>query len=763
MSGLPEGWEADYDGRRWFYTYQPNGHIQYHFPSEGDEFPDFVDPSSPAPNLAPEERLQSQQQVRRHGSSQAGRFPRRNLSPYWDDQTSVAGFPGSTASQKDRTIGLGQTESRAREEHDAAAEIFQPESLMFLGPSAYNDVSPLEDENEEEEEAVARRTISGAGTSPRKSSPRIESQRYATGTFDGHIHDYPPHQMSVDGTRSDSEATSQGNLPPHARILTEREVPSRQIVAVQWIDPVGRIPEMASAETARAYIETNPDPVEAPDNSVLAPIEVSTSTNIAELAAPDESETSDHRRVLSDTTLSHCNKASPVGMYITKPLLETGKEGRTRYDTGHDKPPLGHIRVPLEKLQTPGGLEIDPKHYRPYHPRHASPSRASNPRGLSRNLRSSPTSLQREGSLLLGSGFEPHRDPEAVPSVLATPSTRPDMPPVQQHRQASSQVAPSPVDSVRIIGQEDSLEQGKLVSEGSRQSIPRRAVRNTASQPQSTTVNRLNHGQEPMFTENKVGVPANFDLEEPKGSLPRPRYEQPSTVPPYPCSPVLAQRKPLIATALDPLSFAVPSAQPPWLATGPASDIQRRPSAISRKAVPDHNPTTDMSMADEYRHATSVEGVPQRKPCLGGPAVAACSSRPQSLSAGIIPPAKPFDSPNIPSPSNAMFSVPSWTRRLGKQAMAARFSRSTSLYLGRTAAQRALDHLGNMTPGFSSHGKHASLDRATATHVVDAHAPTPHQLQQPPVHLHPSYSVMSPSSITRKAVQSMKPPEHATE
>ena len=66
MAGLPPGWEWDYDGQRWFYTYKPTGHVQYHFPTEGDEFPSFVDEGSPVPKLAPEERLESQQQLKRN-------------------------------------------------------------------------------------------------------------------------------------------------------------------------------------------------------------------------------------------------------------------------------------------------------------------------------------------------------------------------------------------------------------------------------------------------------------------------------------------------------------------------------------------------------------------------------------------------------------------------------------------------------------------------------------------------------------------------
>jgi hypothetical protein len=102
MSGLPDNWEADYDGRRWFYKYKPTGHVQYHFPKEGDEFPDFIDSFSPVPDLAPEERLESQQQVRRHGSTTT--VPAK-LSPKKDD----GGYGMSaTARPVSMTLGLGR-------------------------------------------------------------------------------------------------------------------------------------------------------------------------------------------------------------------------------------------------------------------------------------------------------------------------------------------------------------------------------------------------------------------------------------------------------------------------------------------------------------------------------------------------------------------------------------------------------------------------------------------------------------------------------
>ncbi|KAM7220122.1 hypothetical protein V8F06_004450 [Rhypophila decipiens] len=36
--GLPQNWEWDHDGKRWFYRYRPTGYAQYNFPQVGDEY-----------------------------------------------------------------------------------------------------------------------------------------------------------------------------------------------------------------------------------------------------------------------------------------------------------------------------------------------------------------------------------------------------------------------------------------------------------------------------------------------------------------------------------------------------------------------------------------------------------------------------------------------------------------------------------------------------------------------------------------------------
>ncbi|KAJ4136327.1 hypothetical protein NW768_003939 [Fusarium equiseti] len=240
MSGLPDNWEADYDGRRWFYKYKPTGHVQYHFPKEGDEFPDFIDSFSPVPDLAPEERLESQQQVRRHGSTTT--VPAK-LSPKKDD----GGYGMSAMARPVSMTWDGSYE----EEHT----VFQPENFMYLGPGTYTDVSPLA----EEEEEAAKRAVAGGidgrfDKSPSKGVSPLNSEKTT------------PAQSS-----SHAGPIAEPVLVPPTVVEEIHEMPTHE--PPRALDPVGIIAEMPTYDTAQAHIETNPPPIEMADNTVLAPIE----------------------------------------------------------------------------------------------------------------------------------------------------------------------------------------------------------------------------------------------------------------------------------------------------------------------------------------------------------------------------------------------------------------------------------------------------------------------------------------------------------
>ncbi|KAF9766866.1 hypothetical protein IL306_000649 [Fusarium sp. DS 682] len=245
MSGLPDGWESDYDGRRWFYKYKPTGHIQYHFPKEGDEFPDFIDAFSPAPVLAPEERLESQQQVRRQASTTT---PAR-LSPKKDD----GGYGMSATARPVSMTWDGGFE------HDDNG-VFQPENFMYLGPGTYNDVSPLA----EEEEEAARRVVAGGiegrvDKSPSKGVSPLNSER----------------TTPAQGTTTAGPVTGEPILVPPTVIEEIHEMPGVEPLPAH--DPVGIIAEMPTDDTAQAHIEKHPPPIEMADNTVLAPIETAVS------------------------------------------------------------------------------------------------------------------------------------------------------------------------------------------------------------------------------------------------------------------------------------------------------------------------------------------------------------------------------------------------------------------------------------------------------------------------------------------------------
>ncbi|KAL3957267.1 hypothetical protein ACCO45_007845 [Purpureocillium lilacinum] len=281
------GWESDYDGKRWFYTYKASGHIQYHFPSEGDEFPDYLDASAPAPDLAPEERLESQQQLRRQTTTSAASAAAKQLSPPSPHRAGNGNAkPGMSATARPVSAiweGDGGGD-------DDAEQVFQPENFMFLGPGTYTEVSPL---NEEEEEAARRvvaggigERVAGDGTAAGGSAggTKAVSPVASTATTPmlqkSEASASPPvpaagQQIVVESPPIEAEPVS---LPPQEaepviHMIDSREMPQELPAPPHVFDPVGVVAEMPTEHTAVAHIELHPDPVEMGDSSVLAPIE----------------------------------------------------------------------------------------------------------------------------------------------------------------------------------------------------------------------------------------------------------------------------------------------------------------------------------------------------------------------------------------------------------------------------------------------------------------------------------------------------------
>ncbi|PNH60656.1 hypothetical protein VD0002_g7015 [Verticillium dahliae] len=309
MSGLPSGWESDYNGSRWFYRYKPTGQIQFHFPQDGDEFPDFVDANAPAPDLAPEEKLESQQQVKRktEPSENNEKGPAKSLT------RATAGPSGGglgSGTKPSRTAAGKQQLSPTDDDDNGGEFYYQPESFMFLGPGAYSDVSPLGEEDDrvdagakppekgrrnEDENAQVKSEDSQPSRLSSKVSP-IQSESTTPLVVHGTpvAGDSPAAKPSVETTQPAAVVEPPSATSPTVPLLDSREMPHELPASSPW-SPVGVVAEMPTEHTAQARIESHPDPVEMGDSAVLAPIETHMDVGIAEL--PEHTTPTDRKPV----------------------------------------------------------------------------------------------------------------------------------------------------------------------------------------------------------------------------------------------------------------------------------------------------------------------------------------------------------------------------------------------------------------------------------------------------------------------------------
>ncbi|KAM0456374.1 hypothetical protein ACHAPV_007317 [Trichoderma viride] len=322
MATLPPGWEWDYDGNRWLYRYTPTGHVQYHFPSAGDEFPDFIDAASPAPDLAPEEKLESQQQVKRHisvtgGPSRTGRAA-AGYEDGWKSRMSATAQPVSAVWEDD--FGAEDDDDNDNDNEVEGEAVFQPENFMYLGPGTYVDVSPLV----EEEEEAARRAVVGAehrgglptdsnrGVSPmvsQNTTPMVRTSETVVRTetetrnhgfttaMNERAFEPPPPIISygepvmvtpIESYIMGDDIVGEASAVPEEEALNYEmyELPVETAVPLHLqFDPVGVVAEMPTEHTASARVETHPDPVELAGNYIMAPVEIEPRPGFVELPA----------------------------------------------------------------------------------------------------------------------------------------------------------------------------------------------------------------------------------------------------------------------------------------------------------------------------------------------------------------------------------------------------------------------------------------------------------------------------------------------
>ncbi len=273
MAGLPENWEWDYDGTRWFYRYKPTGLIQYSFPKPGDEFPEFVGDAGTV-DLAPEEKLVSQQQIKRR----------------------------STLGESSKTTRRDRAVSNAVSDPDDGSGPFwlQPDGLMYMGPGAYNDISPLQEEEDErglEDTNVDEKKPDATQPAPAAAAATIVSETVVaapvttTAMNTTSTSAPPPTRLQISPVASTETtplainshpATTTPELdsivvaapaetlpvdagvvhvpPPEIPLLDGREVP---------YNPIGFVAELPTELTARCHDEVNPAPVEMPSNEIM--------------------------------------------------------------------------------------------------------------------------------------------------------------------------------------------------------------------------------------------------------------------------------------------------------------------------------------------------------------------------------------------------------------------------------------------------------------------------------------------------------------
>ncbi|KAI1166353.1 hypothetical protein F5B18DRAFT_606925 [Nemania serpens] len=234
MSGLPGGWESDYDGTRWFYRYKATGMIQYHFPQPGDEFAEFLLDAGTGPfQLTPEDSLAIEQQSKR-----------RSLTSLDNDAKSGTKTSGSRRERK-------RIEAIEEEEGMSATGYFDPSSFMYFPDNP----SPVGDDDGEG-------SVSGNGVNG-------DTRNMAAGISSG------------------SSKSQSSNVQPAAVELPES--------GQQMWSPVGYVAELATQDTVLCAEELAPVELDATSfapgpiqtNMAQLPAELPTHRTPVEAKAPD--------------------------------------------------------------------------------------------------------------------------------------------------------------------------------------------------------------------------------------------------------------------------------------------------------------------------------------------------------------------------------------------------------------------------------------------------------------------------------------------
>ncbi|CAJ2507205.1 Uu.00g083910.m01.CDS01 [Anthostomella pinea] len=242
MLGLPEGWESDYGGSRWFYRYKPTGLTQFQFPKPGDEFPQFFDSGFGPLDVAPEERLAIERQAKRRSDCDGDNYPENNS----------------------RTGDTGRSKVPTLEEKEpmSATGYFDTGSYMYFGPGTYNDVSPVADDGDTAYMVSGKRAKEAmrnlaADISPEPTPPVTHIQPVTTESVPGHSFT----SESVELVAPEF-TTSASQRKPDVYELHEG--------GGQMWSPLGFIAELASSDTVKCAEELTPIELDATSMTIAS-------------------------------------------------------------------------------------------------------------------------------------------------------------------------------------------------------------------------------------------------------------------------------------------------------------------------------------------------------------------------------------------------------------------------------------------------------------------------------------------------------------
>lgn len=272
MAALPENWEMDYDGAtsRWIYRFKPTGLVQYTFPKPGDEFPEFVgDFGGPMP---PEDKFMSQKLKKGRATSET-----MFSSPPFNISATATSTGFSSPSYND------------------PPPWFQPDGFMFMGPGAYNDTRPEQDEDEAALPATDPKTPEAKVTKP--STRPIISPVTSTETTPLIVKSQPTavttHEQTMPAKVDDAPVAEDSTLSPGIPMLDGRPI--------NQVFPIGFVAELYGESTAMTRKE-HPAAAELPgyeapmrilqmaNTDQIAPVELSSENASVKATSGEQSQ-----------------------------------------------------------------------------------------------------------------------------------------------------------------------------------------------------------------------------------------------------------------------------------------------------------------------------------------------------------------------------------------------------------------------------------------------------------------------------------------